>query len=300
MICEGSHIVRFVLNDKGFIEIKGCPYKWDTNLRIISLNDILESKDILSFLKEVHSYNYEDKKLLGSKCWPEEKCDWRNESIKEIGVCISRACNIHCVHCGYRIDPSEKDKENYFKVLEKIKGNKLKYISLTSVGEPFIYKEETFDYLKSLTLNDCEIVKIQTNATLIDEKDIDLLEEIKNNSGINFEVVVSIDSIYKENFEKIRIGAQFEKILENINYLNKKGFLRNIDFCVQRDNFDEVSFVIHFFSDLGLKLNQINLNPVSRNEDYEETEMAWKLINEAYKQAFDEKGYSTKYLKANS
>ncbi len=300
MICEGSHIVRFVLNDKGFVEIKGCPYKWDTNLRIISLNDILESKDILSLLKEAHSYNYEDKRLLGSKCWPEEKCDWRNESIKEIGVCISRACNIHCVHCGYRADPSEKDKENYFKVLEKIKGNKLKYIALTSVGEPFIYKKETFNYLKSLTLNDCEIVKIQTNATLIDEKDIDLLEEIKNSSGINFEVVVSIDSIYKENFEKIRVGATFEKVLENIDYLNKKGFLRNIDFCVQRDNFEEVPYVFHFFSALGLNIKQINLNPVSRYEDYEETEMAWKLINEAYKQAYEEKGFSIEYLKNNS
>ena len=42
MKCEGSHIVRFILNDKGFVEIKGCPYKWDTNLRVISLNDILE------------------------------------------------------------------------------------------------------------------------------------------------------------------------------------------------------------------------------------------------------------------
>mgnify|MGYP003437448254 CR=1 FL=1 len=69
MICEGSHIVRFVLNDKGFVEIKGCPYKWDTNLRIISLNDILESKDILSFLKEVHSYNYEDKKHALDWCF---------------------------------------------------------------------------------------------------------------------------------------------------------------------------------------------------------------------------------------
>ena len=64
MKCEGSHIIRFILNDKGFVEIKGCPYKWDTNLRVISLNDILESKDILSLLKEAHSYNYEDKRLL--------------------------------------------------------------------------------------------------------------------------------------------------------------------------------------------------------------------------------------------
>ena len=300
MKCEGSHIVRFILNDNGFVEIKGCPYKWDTNLRVISLNDILESKDILSLLKEVHSYNYEDKRLFGAKCWPEEMCDWRNEKIKEIGVCISRACNIHCVHCGYRVDPSEKDKENYFKILEKIKGNKLEYISLTSVGEPFIYKKETFDYLKSLTLNDCKIVKIQTNATLIDEKDIDLLEEIKNSSGIDFEVVVSIDSIYKENFEKIRVGANFEKVLENIDFLNKKGFLRNIDFCVQRDNFDEIPFVIQFFEALGLKLTQINLNPVSRHEDFEETEKAWKLINSAYKQIYEEKGNSIKYLKNHS
>lgn len=296
MECEGSHIVRFVLNDKGFVEIKGCPYKWDTNLRIISLNDILESENILNLLKEAHSYNYEDKRLLGSKCWPEKECDWRKESIKEIGVCISRACNIHCVHCGYRTDTSEKDKENYFKVLEKIKGNNLKYISLTSVGEPFIYKKETFDYLKSLTLKDCKIVKIQTNATLIDKKDVDSLEEIKNNSGINFEVVVSIDSIYKENFEKIRVGANFEKVLENIEYLNKKGFLRNIDFCVQRDNFDEVPYVILFFKDFGLKLNQINLNPVSRYEDYEETEMAWKLINQTYKENYEKEGIETSYL----
>ena len=199
--------------------------------------------------------------------------------------------------CSFRLEPSEKDKENYFKVLEKIKGNKLKYITLTTVGEPFIYKKETYDYLKSLTLNDCEIVKIQTNGTLIDEKDIDLLEEIKNSSGIDFEVVVSIDSIYKENFEKIRVGANFEKVLENIDYLNKKGFLKNIDFCVQRDNFDEIPFVIQFFEALGLKLIQINLNPVSRHEDFEETEKAWKLINSAYKQIYEEKGYSLEYLK---
>ena len=124
-----------------------------------------------------------------------------------------------------------------------------------------------------------------------------MLEEIKNSSGIDFEVVVSIDSIYKENFEKIRVGANFEKVLENIDYLNKKGFLKNIDFCVQRDNFDEIPFVIQFFEALGLKLIQINLNPVSRHEDFEETEKAWKLINSAYKQIYEEKGYSLEYLK---
>ena len=103
MKCEGSHIVRFILNDKGFVEIKGCPCKWDTNLRIISLNDILESKDILSLLKS----------------------DYNTTNVNFVGDGISSA-----QLCNFCIDKFNADKSNF----ESSKEEFCSYLNIENLG----------------------------------------------------------------------------------------------------------------------------------------------------------------------
>lgn len=295
MKCKGSHSVRFVLNDKGQVEIKCCPFKWNITQRVISINDLLSQSNILEFAQSVHTLPYNDDSIPNGDCYPEEYCDWTSENVEELSIYLSKACNLHCRHCFQRADHSEIEKENYFKVLDRIRGYHLKVLTLTGVGEPLFYKKETFEYLKTLTLEDTESVEIYTNGTLLDKSDIDLLLEIQEKSEIKIKLSVSIDGITEETFESIRVGASFNKVLENTKYLHEKGLLKDINICIQNENFEEVPFMFTWWQDFGIPFEMIRLNPVVRNDE-EETETAKELIELAIREEYSKHNMSTEYL----
>jgi MoaA/NifB/PqqE/SkfB family radical SAM enzyme len=152
-----------------------------------------------------------------------------NSFPRELGITLTNRCNIHCRMCelhDYEWEMSpEKVKElvSFFPYLEKIQW---------TGGEVFTSK-----YFSSLFDEAAKYPHIRqsilTNGLLIDK---DWSERIiKSNTNA---LIYSIDGFNKEDYEYIRKGAEFERLIasiENVNaargrYLRRTGNEANIKF----------------------------------------------------------------------
>tara|TARA_E500000075_G_C6887447_1_gene267751 strand:- start:35 stop:808 length:774 start_codon:yes stop_codon:yes gene_type:complete len=97
------------------------------------------------------------------------------------------------------------------KVIDEIEGN-IEAVTFASRGEPSLHSQlnEFLKYCEGKFL----ALKLNTNATLLDEKKIHsyLSSDLQT-------LVLSIDEKNKENYEKIRVNAKFEKIMKNLDLL---------------------------------------------------------------------------------
>ena len=133
------------------------------------------------------------------------------------------ACNLRCPFC-FQTDKSFTRKpfmgminlKFFKKVIDEANNIGVGAITLASRGEPTLHKQlgEMLEYA-SKKENIFE-VKLNTNATFLSEKLCHII--FKNNIT---QLVISADHYIKEDFERLRKGANFEKIVSNVDMLYK-------------------------------------------------------------------------------
>ena len=130
-------------------------------------------------------------------------------------------CNLKCVMC-FQSDPLfKKEKQGTMswellkKVIKEAKENNCGAITIASRGEPTLHPEfgKMLQYVAETGFME---IKINTNGMLLTEKKCH--EILKAN--IN-EVVFSIDACNKKTYEKLRRGANFEKVVSNVEMFHK-------------------------------------------------------------------------------
>ena len=132
-------------------------------------------------------------------------------------------CNLRCPFC-FQIDKSFTKKPHmgvinfnlFKKVIDEADEIGVGAITLASRGEPTLHKNysEMLEYI-SKKKNIFEI-KTNTNATFLTPKICHAI--FKNNVNL---IVISADHYLKEDYERLRKGADFEKILNNVDMLYK-------------------------------------------------------------------------------
>ena len=131
-------------------------------------------------------------------------------------------CNFRCVMC-YQTDESFSSKKDGYmgfmnfelfkKIIDEIEG-KVEAITFASRGEPTLNK----DLIKFLNYCKNKFVAIKINSNLSNLTE-ELAEAIfKNNVQT---LVISADAPDKENYEKIRVKGNFDKLLGNMELLKK-------------------------------------------------------------------------------
>ena len=127
------------------------------------------------------------------------------------------ACNLRCPFC---MQVDEKftsnqemmgmmDLDLFKKIIDEAYEFGTQTITLTGRGEPTIHPRlgEMLEYCSGKFIE----LKMNTNATRLNEK---LIHKILK-SGMT-ELVFSVDSHYKEEFESLRVGANFELVVSNV------------------------------------------------------------------------------------
>ena len=181
-----------------------------------------------------------------------------NSEIKEVMVGLSYACNLNCYNCWYRghhID-TPKQKELYFYALNNLRKHELSNIVLTNKGEPFFYKKEIMEYLKSLSIKDTKRISAVTNGNCFDAEDVKEISSIHQETCINFSFMFSIDSISEEVYRIVRCGGDFNKVLNNltncIKYFGENNVM--VSFTCKDFNLKEVSMAKDFYkSNFGVE-----------------------------------------------
>ncbi len=126
-------------------------------------------------------------------------------------------CNLRCVMC-FQIDKSfsgnkeymgRMDLELFKRLIDEAHEGGTRAITLASRGDPTLHKQlpEMLEYMKGKFLE----IKLNTNGIVFSEE----LARCILSTEVT-DLVFSIDSYEKENYEEIRRKAKFEKVVANI------------------------------------------------------------------------------------
>lgn len=200
-------------------------------------------------------------------------------------VMLSNLCNLRCIMCP-------QEKINIKHIDKKIVSLIIKNLKFTEKiiwqgGEPLI-----IPYFKDLLLNTSSYQHIHqiviTNFQEVSNEILDLL--VKN----KVHLIISIDGATKQTYEKIRQGASFNKLIQNIERINncaEEMFLQ-INFVVMRENYSEMIDMVEFAHKYKFKMITFIKQDIIPSE-IEQRSLKKEEIDDI------EKNMSTIYNKAN-
>ena len=154
-------------------------------------------------------------------------------------------CNLNCITCVRNVWSDEMghmDMDIFHTIVEQLRDfPHIQSVALAGFGEP-LYHPEILSMTQAIKNLGLELT-ISTNGTLLNS---DLAEELVN-IGLD-KLVVSLDSGHSQLFEDIRLGANLDAVLENINALNEirrrrrsKYPVLGIEFVAMRRNVHEIA-----------------------------------------------------------
>lgn len=177
-----------------------------------------------------------------------------------VDIEATNLCNLKCPMCFRTVKINNLNKDEIFesgyinfdlykKIIDEAVEIGVYSVKLNWMGEPLMHPRiaDMISYAKQKGIED---VMLNTNAVLLTEK---MSEEIIA-AGLD-KIFFSFDSPIKENYEKIRIGANFENTLNNIkkfmeirNSKEKITCIARTSMVVMENNKEEYNDYIDLFS----------------------------------------------------
>lgn len=179
-------------------------------------------------------------------------------------------CNIRCITCFgryYKYPLADLSQANFNKLKPFI--DRSITVNFNGTGETFL--NQNISSMVSYCKDVGTIIGLISNGTLL-RKNVDTIRCLKT-------LVISFDGGTKETFEKIRAGAIFDKVIDNIKYINSLNLDTALMFCVTISelNFNEMPLILNIARDIGVSTIQFN-QIICFHDD-----MKYMLINEKHK-----------------
>ena len=217
----------------------------------------------------------------GTLCKQPLRCDAKfqnkpaSNSTRWFTISTFRACNLDCIMCStHRKGATDKEVRLTKLLLEGIKGHKLDIVTPTLIGEPFAL-DFFIDWCKSLTAEDLKEVHVLTNGMLLNREIIADLHNTMKTNGVSLRLDFSIDASTKELYERIRVGGDFDKVLDNAQYCAELGILSYVNYVVlPKINEHELPYLKEAFAKLGLPEPQLLFAHVNRPDGFKEYQLA--------------------------
>lgn len=185
-----------------------------------------------------------------------------------IEMALSNTCNLECIMCNGRLSSSIRKNREKLPALEEFFDDRFRielqdYIpylqeAVFAGGEPFLIPLYYDIWEDIIRLNPTCKISVVTNGTIMNDKIRVLMEK-----G-NFKINLSFDSITKKNYETIRVNANFDKTLANIEYfgsvLKRKGGRLHIPICPLKINRYEIPELVRFCNMRGYSLNFVSMS----------------------------------------
>lgn len=175
---------------------------------------------------------------------------------------LSNECNLECIMCrGEFSSAIRRNREKLPPIpspygedfLQQLKPfiPHLKHSHFLG-GEPFLIPVYQDIWKLIHTINPEVEISIQTNATILSERIKQLLESMR------FTISISIDSIEKENYERIRKNSNFDKVKANMewfhDYCQRKGTTFHLSVCPMPQNWQELPEFINYANEKQCRL----------------------------------------------
>ncbi len=165
---------------------------------------------------------------------------------------ITSSCNLHCAGCYSRSNNATIDSEpvkqlkgeEWKKIFEDASNLGINFILLAG-GEPLL----RFDVMKAASSVSNIMFPIFTNGTFMNDLYFDLFNKYRN-----LVPILSIEG-NKENTDKRRGEGIYDKLINNMEELNKRGLVFGASVTVTKENIEEVTSTkfLKSLSDRGCK-----------------------------------------------
>ncbi|MFA6914164.1 MAG: radical SAM protein, partial [Endomicrobiia bacterium] len=177
---------------------------------------------------------------------------------RSLTISLTTKCNLKCKMCGYSVN-----KKTQSELSDKYCDDLIEVIPclerlILQGGEVFLYKR--FNEIFKITCKEKVKLEIVTNGLLLNKE---IIKELVLNNTM---ITISIDGFTKDVYESIRIGAKFEKLIENLNclYKTKKQFktkfIMRLQMVVMKSNYQQINLIFDFAKKYGF--DEIALLPV--------------------------------------
>ena len=213
----------------------------------MNLNLILSRiKRVLFFLKEKGfkwTYNYIHLYLFygTTNRFFIKLIHWVQPYPPYLEVEVTTRCPLKCIMCEHTYW-KEPNRDMSFEQFKRIMDQfpKLKWIGLTGIGESFVNKDfmKMLRYVKSKNI----YVELYDNFFLTDNETAEEMVDL----GVE-KIFFSFDAATKETYEKIRVGSDFERVVNNVKNLlrikkERKKYFPELDFhyIINRLNMHEM------------------------------------------------------------
>lgn len=171
-------------------------------------------------------------------------------------------CMLKCPTCPYQFMKREKGFMSWKtlrKIIEESKG-KTRTIYFHHMGEPLLHPElfDMIQYIKDSGM----WVAISTNGILLTKSVSRKLFQ----SGLDH-LYLSFDSLKKDAYEKIRKGASFDQVLENVEYCIEVRKSRDfktwleLQLIAMKDNIDEIEDYKNYFEPKIKGIGKVVIKP---------------------------------------
>jgi hypothetical protein len=172
-------------------------------------------------------------------------------------LCNDSSCSLSCPSCRTRTiiaGRSEYERINAF-FMPQIQTllPHLKRIWITGSGDPFASRHyrDLLDLLKTPSHRHI-VIDMQTNGVLFDEREWNRFD-LDGRMGT---VIVSIDSGKRETYSRVRIGGDWDRLMQNLAFLGRKREQNHIkhlrlDVVTQACNFREIPDVVEIVEEKG-------------------------------------------------
>ena len=163
---------------------------------------------------------------------------------------LSNRCNLECIMCSGRVSSQiqiKRENQELMKMqydssfvnqLEEFIPHleEAKFFG----GEPFLINIYYEIWERIIKIKPSVRIIVQTNATILNDR----IKNIFHKS--NMSVSISLDSLVKENYEKIRINADFDKTMENIKWFGDQ--MQNLGIVATpfRNNWKDIPDIVKF------------------------------------------------------
>ena len=172
---------------------------------------------------------------------------------------IVNQCNLRCIMCHfssvqYSIKPKrEIAVENFARVAEQL-FPLCSHLSLSISAEPLLHRKLA-ELLQITERYKIPFVYMHTNGLLLNERIIDHLMQSKVN-----QLSISVDGSTKHTYERIRVGAKFERLIANMQAINHaKERMRSdtphlcFNVVLMRSNIRELPSLVHLAHEMQVE-----------------------------------------------
>jgi MoaA/NifB/PqqE/SkfB family radical SAM enzyme len=149
---------------------------------------------------------------------------------------LSNTCNLECEMCtGYYSSTIRKNREQLPPLAMVYDTAFVKQLStfmpgLTDMkflgGEPFLIDLYYDIWEEIIRINPDIRVHITTNGTILNQRAKNILEQLKVG------IILSMDSLNPETYAQIRVGAGYERVMQNLFYFKELTKARHTDFTI--------------------------------------------------------------------